>query len=74
MTECHKDKEHRASPHIYQMLDAATKAMVKIVLPHDARDAWVGQNVSIACLLGASTWEGPVLLSAACIHDQPAHR
>lgn len=74
MTEFFKDEGHGTSPHFYQMLDAATKAMVKVVLPHDARDAWVGQNVSIACLLGATTWEGPVLLSAACTHDQQAHR
>lgn len=57
------------SPHFHQMLDAATKAMVKVVLPHNARDAWVGQDVSIACLLSAATWEGPVLLSAACTHS-----
>ena len=56
------------------MLDAATKAMVEVVLPHDARNAWVGQNVSVACLLSAATGERPVLLSAACIHDQLAHR
>lgn len=59
-------------PHFYQVLDAGTKAMVEVVLPHDARHAWVGQDVSIACLLSAARWEGPVLLSAACTHP-PQH-
>ena len=48
------------------MLDAATEAMVEVVLPHDAGHAWVSQDVSIACLLSTAPWEGPVLLSATC--------
>jgi len=49
------------------VLDAATQAVVKVVLPHDAGHARVGDDVSIACLLSFVARERPVLLCATCI-------
>ena len=56
-------------PDLHQVFDAGTQAVVKVVLPHDAGHAGVGEDVGVACLLLALPWEGPVLLRAACRHS-----
>ena len=48
------------------MLDTAAQAIVKVVLPHDAGHARVGEDVSIARLLSLVAGERPMLLGAAC--------
>ena len=60
----------RDVPDFHQVFDGLAKSVVKVVLPHDAGHAWVGQDVSIACLLRLACGEGPMLLSAACTQTQ----
>lgn len=52
------------------MLDTAAQAIVKVVLPHDAGHARVGENVGIAGLLSLVAGERPMLLGAACSHHE----
>lgn len=58
--------KHAYAPDFHQVFDASAKAIVKVVLPHDAGHARVGEDVGIACLLLPMPGEWPVLLSAAC--------
>lgn len=53
-------------PDFNQVLDAAAQAIIKVVLPHDAGHAWVGQDVCVPRLLSFVAWERPMLLRATC--------
>lgn len=58
--------KHAYAPDFHQVFDAPAKAIVKVVLPHDAGHARVGEDVGIACLLLPMPREGPMLLCATC--------
>lgn len=53
-------------PDFNQVLDAPAQAIIKVVLPHDAGHARVGEDVCIPRLLSFVARERPMLLCATC--------